>query len=157
MDDLARRVRSAVESLLENEGLTADLDDAAADVLLGWGTACAAKIACSTLGLDDPEAEEAMVDRLRATRRLMRLVDRWIARHDDDDCTADRDVLARILEQATIVYGESAAKPDEDQQGAFLRAHAGSLDRPERAIEELRRLIEGPVSSDKVPSGDCCG
>jgi len=48
MDELTRRAQDLAESILENESLTADLDDAAAKVLIDWGVACAEIIAHST-------------------------------------------------------------------------------------------------------------
>ena len=36
-EEIRRRVERAAESILENERLTADLDDQAADFLLDWG------------------------------------------------------------------------------------------------------------------------
>ena len=157
MDDLTQRVRYVVDSLLENEGLTADLDDVAAQVLLDWGIACAKRIARSTMGLDDLEAEEAMADRLRATRRLMRLVDRWIACHRESDTAADRDALARIFGQAAIIYGKEAVWPDEVGRDVFFRQHAGSADDPGQAIEDLRRFIEDPGDNGRAQSGESSG
>ena len=80
MDEFADRSRRAVESLLENESLTSSLDDAAAQVLLKWGTDCAKLIVSSTAGLDAASAEDAMYPRMRALRRLMRRVNKWAAR-----------------------------------------------------------------------------
>jgi hypothetical protein len=50
MYEVSQRIERAAESILENERLTADLDDAAAQVLIDWGLACAELIAGSTDG-----------------------------------------------------------------------------------------------------------
>ena len=65
-DHLESRTRRAVESLLENESLTADLDDAAAKELLDWGIAHAKEIISDTADMDDEGAEEAMYPRMSA-------------------------------------------------------------------------------------------
>ena len=40
MYEITRRIKRAAESILENEGLTADLDDEAAQVFLTGGRSC---------------------------------------------------------------------------------------------------------------------
>ncbi len=137
---LTQRTNRVAESILENERLTADLDDATAQVLLDWGIACAKVIVQSTTGLDDTEAEEAMYPRLRATRRLMRLVNRWIPKRlnmESEDHTAQ---LTKIIEQAEVIYGEGFTPPGNEQQEAFL--HRTLADSPPQIVKNLRTLIE---------------
>ena len=115
MDELTQRVNRAAEGILENESLTADLDDAPAQALLDWGVACARMIAESTAGLGEVEAEKAMSPRLRATRRLMRLVSKWVAgRHQSG-------LLIEVLEQAAIIYGKDFLSDDPLLMIASLR------------------------------------
>lgn len=142
MNELTRRVNRVAESILENERLTADLDDAAAKVLLDWGVACAERIAQSTTGLNDPEAEEVMSPRLRATRRLMRSVNRWIANRREMDAEGSATLLTKIIEQAAIIYDEDFTPPNHDRRDAFLRQSLDLIDDPPQLIVNLRRLIE---------------
>jgi hypothetical protein len=147
MDELAQRASRAAESILENESLTADLDDAAANVLLDWGVACAKTIAQSTAGLDSAQAEEAMVPRLRAIRQLMRSVNNWIANRQGMDAEANATSLNKIIEQATLTYGESFRPPDQDRRDAFLKQLLESTGTPQQLIADLRGLLESPSAT----------
>ncbi|MEW6406151.1 MAG: hypothetical protein AB1649_30570, partial [Chloroflexota bacterium] len=127
MNGIKERIDKAAESILENEDLTADLDDAAAQALLDWGIACAKRIAQNTLGLDDMEAEEAMYQPMRATRRLMRAVNNWASRHEILGDRGRAEELEKIIEQAGAIYGGEYAPPASDQQSAFLAQSSESI------------------------------
>jgi hypothetical protein len=139
--EVALRISRVTQSILENESLTADLDDTAAKELLDWGITCAKKIAQDTVGLNDAEAEETMSPRLRATRRLMRSVNSWVAKQGKMDAEASTTSLTKIIEQATIIYGEDFTPPDSERQAAFLRQQT---DNPQQMIASLRELLENP-------------
>lgn len=145
VDELAQRVNRVVEGILENEALTADLDDAAAKVLLNWGIACAEMIAHGTVGLNDTEAEEVMSPRLRPTRRLMRLVNKWVAGRKEMDVEGSAALLAKIVEQAAIIYGQDFAPPDAARLDAFLSQQQVLIDDPQAKIESLRDLLENSI------------
>jgi hypothetical protein len=136
MDDLKRRTQRAAERILENESLTADLDDDAAQVLLDWGVRCAEQIARDTVGLSGDLVEEAMYPRLRALRRLMRAVNRWAIKRQP----MDAETLAKMLEQAAIIY-YGYVPPDSIPQEAF-RQQSLANSTPE-TITRLRAFIEG--------------
>ena len=102
-NQLAQCINHAVENILENESLTTDLDDAAAEALLDWGVACAKMIAQSTVGLNKIEAEDVMLPRLRATRRLMRLMNRWGSKRLQMDVESNAALLTKVIEQAVII------------------------------------------------------
>jgi hypothetical protein len=150
MDELAQRVKRAAESILENERLTAELEDAAAQALLDWGVACAETIGQSTAGLDSGAVEEAMSQRLRATRRLMRRVSKWVANRRAMDAERSAALLTQIIEQAEIIYGAAFSTPSPDQRNVLMRLPFVFADEPEQMITDLRQLLE--VSSDPYPS-----
>jgi hypothetical protein len=78
MTDLKKRLQLASERILGDERLTADLDDDPAQSLLDWGLACTERIVGSTANLaDDALAETAIETRHKATRRMMRHINRW--------------------------------------------------------------------------------
>lgn len=154
MYEVTRRIERAAESILGNEGLTADLDDAAAKVLLDWGVACAEKVAGSTDGLGDFEAEEVMSPRLRATRRLMRRVNRWAANRPNIDTEEGAELLNQIIEQAAIIYGDSFIPPDDDQRTSFLAQQWELADDPMQFIAELRELLEKPTNVSLAKQGE---
>lgn len=143
MDEkLAYRMDRSAERILGNESLTAYLDDDAADVLIDWGLACAQKIIQRTAGMDDAEAEEAMYQPMRATRRLMRTVNRWIA--DNDTLGADErgDLLHKIIDQAVVIYGHGYSPPGQDQREAFIANINAGDEEPSTKIKNLRRFVE---------------
>ncbi len=154
MYEVTRRIQRAAESILENEKLTADLDDAAANVLLDWGVACAEKIAGSTDGLGDSEAEEVISPRLRATRRLMRQVNRWVASGPDIDTEEEAEFLNQIIEQASVIYGDSFIPPADSQLTSFLVRHGELTDDPTQFIADLRELLEKPTDVSLTNQGE---
>jgi hypothetical protein len=136
MDDLKRRMQRAAERILENERLTGNLEDDAAQVLLDWGVRCAEQIARDTFGLSDDLAEEAMYPRLRALRRLMSAVNRWAPTGEPMDV----ETLEELLAQAAIVY-RAYTPPGTLRQAIFVQQDLASS--TPGAIAQLRAFIEG--------------
>ncbi|MBE2223185.1 MAG: hypothetical protein IAF02_16705 [Anaerolineae bacterium] len=104
MYDIEKRRNQAASSILENERLTADLDDDAADSLLQWGLALTEKVVQDSQNLDDVAAEEAMYAPMKAVRKLMQAVNKWLN-------SGDATYLDVVLNQAQIIYGETAVLP----------------------------------------------
>jgi hypothetical protein len=127
------------ERFLENESLTADLDDGSAKMLLDWGMSRSKVIAQSTDGLDDEAAEEAMYPRLRAMRRLMRSVNRWVTRQKEMDDEGRATLLDRMIEQAAIIYDKNI---DRAQREAFRQQLATLADTPQQMIGKLRAFFD---------------
>ncbi len=141
MDEPEERIRRAGESILENESLTADLDDAAAKELVAWAVACAEMIAAGTAGMGQPAAEQAMYPRMRATRKLMRAVDRWLPQRGQMDWEGNRRSLEEVIELAAVIYGGIFSPPDDVRRSEFL---CQSLLTPApQVVTGLRRLLEG--------------
>jgi hypothetical protein len=140
MSTLAQRINRAAESILENEALTSNLDDEAAQALISWGVTCARMVARSTAGLDDAEAEDATSQRLSATRRLMRGINRWIPKRLYKDAESNATSLAEILDQAAIVYGADFTALDGAWQQAFMNRNLEAS--PAQLIANLRVSIE---------------
>ena len=154
MYEVTRRIERAAESILGNEGLTADLDDPAAKVLLDWGVACAERIAGSTDGLGDSEAEEVISPRLRATRRLMRRVNQWVAGRPNMDTEEEAELLNQIIEQAAIIYGDSFVPPGENQRTSFVARQGELNDDATQFIAGLRELLEKPTNISLTDQGE---
>jgi len=140
--DLSQLLQRAAESILENESLTADLDDSAAKELLDWGLACAKRVAQEAAGFEAAAVETTLSTRLQATRRLMRAVTQWIAGQQDMDAASSSDALSKIMEQAAVVYGRSFTPPATAQYTAFLASQTDANDSPQQMIARLRALIE---------------
>jgi hypothetical protein len=151
---LEQRVRRAAESILENESLTAGLDDTTAHELLDWGIACAEAIAQETAGLNDDEAEAAMSPRLRATRRLMRRVRGWVVNRQEIEAGAGAELLSEIIEQAATIY-QNFVPPDDHQREVFEGEWLNLADDPPQMIVRLRTFIEGAgTDSTTNPGGE---
>ncbi len=140
MSKLSQRISRAAESILENEGLTSNLDDTAAQSLISWGVACARIAARSTAGLDDAEAEDTMSPRLRATRRLMRGINRWIPKRLYKDAESNAASLAKIVDQASIIYGRDFTVLGSEWQDVFQSRNLDAS--PTQLIVNLRASIE---------------
>jgi hypothetical protein len=142
LEAVMRRTDLAAEGILGNQRLTANLDDSAASELLDWGVACAEEIAQGTAGLDDQEAEEFMYPRLRATRRLMREVNRWVAQQEEMDTVGIAESLDRIVEEAVIAYGQDLTPAVAGERALFLQRSLQHADDPRQAIADLRAFVE---------------
>jgi hypothetical protein len=124
MDNIEKRRRQAATRILENEQLTAGLDDTTANILLQWGLALAEDIVMRSQELDDEQAEEAMYAPMKAVRKLMRAVNKWLSSGDDT-------YLDVVLKQARIIYGKTAVSSIE----SLAHIHT---------IPALRQAIENP-------------
>ncbi len=139
---LQKRIDLAAQSILDNEKLTADLDDATAQVLLDWGISCVNAIVRRTSGMNDLQAEDAMYPQMRALRRLMRYVNKLIARFEILGEAGQIEELRDIVEQAATIYGHSYTPPDFPQQQQTLSEIGGLLADQPGMVRSLRRLIE---------------
>jgi len=149
-DKIGKRISRVAESLLDNERLTSDLDDSAAKELLDWGFSVGKQIVQGTSDVDDDEAaDQAMSPRLRATRRLMRSVNLWIASQRAGDAEGRDQAFNSILEQASIIYGRPFTAMDDEQRTRLIRAQAEYAGDPPQMIAHLRDLFEHP---DDVPN-----
>jgi hypothetical protein len=143
MDSILVRIDRTVESMLENESLTADLNDEAAKVLIDWSIARTKEIVLGTIEIiDDELAEEAMYGQLRALRRLMRTINRWAYKVAIRDLDYGESALERIIRQAGILYGTSYIPPDETDRKRLLNQQINLLHAPASYTAKLLRCIE---------------
>jgi hypothetical protein len=149
---MVQRTAAAAESIMENERLTADLDDDAAKVLIDWGIACAKRVVQQTAGMDDAEAEEAASPGLGATRRLMRTINNWIKKRQEMEPEERVAYLDRVIEHATAIYGEALTPPTSVRRNAFLGQHLADM--PPRLIAGLRSFVEDECVAGKGSSDD---
>jgi len=150
MEVIEFRVQQAAENILENERLTAGLDDDSAQVLNDWGLAWAVSIAASSDGLDDAAAYETMAPRLKATRRLMRYVNKWLRKRAMMDPAEERAHLNKVFELAIAAHGAGPG-PDAStlaQQPAFpLDEASGLIGDPPQLIAALHQLVEATLAN----------
>ena len=131
MPGIPSQLQAALESLLENESLTADLDDEAAKVLLDWGMSHVRRI--HRLAVDTPDPEGYVSEQMRATRKWMRAVNQWTASRAGKDDAGHLAALGDILVLAGV---DTVPK----QQTEFLRTNLSVPD-PE-FIARLRTFCE---------------
>jgi hypothetical protein len=136
MDEIDQRARRAAERILEDERLTDNLEDEAAQVLIDWGIARAEAIARTT------EDAPTMQNRLQAVRRLMRYVNRWIPRRVEADNETNREILTKILELAAVAYGQTTPLISPGLVDAVAAQLATSGNTPSEVIRNLLTLVE---------------
>lgn len=147
-DKLEERIKLAVQSLLENESLTADLDDEAAQTLLDWGISCVRRIALDTADLNGEEAEALMAPRLRAVRRLMRCINTWLSAPSPE---ARVGVLSSIPAQLAVIYGTETVPLDEHRLKALASLSPGCGYTGSKLIAHLRKLVEPEEGGEEHP------
>ncbi len=106
--DVELRAAQAAESILDNESLTSELDDAAAQILLNWGADWARRVARRTAGMDEAAAQEAMVAPMAALRQLVRMINKRAGGNVPGDAAA---WWARLIEQGSIAAAAALTSP----------------------------------------------
>ena len=117
----------ALTGLYENASLTSELDDEAADALLEWGAACVRRIYLSAEFGAEPEPSV----QLRAVRRLMRAVNRWVPAASSNDRATNQAALITISERAAVIRVN--AQPDEADLAPFLDVAEQCQERNEKS------------------------
>lgn len=135
MDAISQRTQRAVESILENESLTTDLDDQAANNLIDWGITLARQEAQGTSGLEDEHADVVLTDKMRAVRLMMRYAGKWAADPEQESS------LEKVFTQAAEIYGELYPNPGIEQIDT-LQLSSKSAGQASERITLLRQLIE---------------
>lgn len=138
---LEKRLRRTMEGLYENEALTSDLDDDAANVLLKWAADRVEQIVRSTEEMDDTQAEEAMYPRMRALRKMSRYINR-IARGGGDPAQ----LVEKVVAQAKEVYGDSIVEADLEKLQLIARMPQSE---PGMLLQAIRQLFEGDMHGEE--------
>ena len=141
MDAISHRIKKVVESVVENEALAEGLDEAAAEVLQGWGIKQATNVAQKTAMLDDESAEKEMYPHLKASRRLIRAIRVWV-QHEAESSAEEREKLwAKVSKRATELYGEGISLPAPE-------SFTGQT--PAEFIKNLRDWLEGESKEEEI-------
>ncbi len=112
MNMLEKRIRNAVESVLDNESLVGGLDEISASALQDWGLKNVKKIAEETADLDDQSAEEAMYPKMKASRSLMRAIRVWVETESQASVEERAKLWLKLESKAQALYGEELKLPD---------------------------------------------
>lgn len=141
---MEERIQTAVESILENEGLMADLDDETAQELLDWGIAWAEQIALRTADQPASAAQKLMDDGLSGLRKLLKQINKWIAKREKST-DIDAENLGKVIKLAESIFGESLPGWDKSSSAVFLQKI--STLKSARLISELHHLLK-PFEKD---------
>jgi len=99
--ELDARRRLAIEMILESEGLTDDLQDDEAEILLDWGLTQAEACALTTQEIADEEKARLALDQgVTVVRRAMRLINDLVAERMD---LSDGEMVEELLHLVPLV------------------------------------------------------
>ncbi len=149
MEELEQRQKQAVESILDNESLTANLDDQVAGALLGWTTGLARSVVQQAAALGSDEAETLIEERLSAVRGLMRQVNRWAAGGTEMSREESAEWLETVLQKLSAIQGAQAPLLDDTRRQAFLETHAHAT--PAEMVALLQTLITDQRTPEPPP------
>jgi hypothetical protein len=146
---LARRERSIIDGILNNESLTADLDDQDAREMIDWSIAIGKDVARKTAGQDEHQAEKVISECMYANRKLMRSVNRLVVEANDLDEHRYSDLITCIRDQAKAIYGDEALR--SAQAGQFLDGRRTSPGETLRVVH-VRQALEPAYSRAEKPA-----
>ena len=135
---IEKRLQREMESLYANEGLTGDIDDSTARLLLDWAEHQVHQVVDTTAEMEDAAAEEVMYPRMKALRRIARYVNQALSGQGEPS-----DLAEKIVAQARILYGEAFVEPDINKVQTLLSV---SKTEPGFLFQTLRHLLEGETN-----------
>lgn len=115
--ELDARRRLAIEMILESEGLTADLQDDEAEILLDWGMTQAEAYALSTQEIaDEKEARPALEQGVKTIRQAMRCINDLVAeRMQLNDGEMVEDLLHLVSLVKDLPHAQVIAHEEEEE------------------------------------------
>ena len=141
MVEIGARVQRVIEELTGNEALLEMLETEAATELLDWGIEMATSLVKRTEGMDDADAEQILLPRLKAVRQMMRSVGNWAAGKyvDPESRVQLRD---NLLGYFKVVFGEGARLPSAEKMNELLNQVDDKNNTPHQLILKLKQSLE---------------
>ncbi len=152
MSDLEKRRKRAVESILENEALTSDLDNAAALKLNEWGIRLAESVADETSDMQHDKGLDHIGERIRSLRRLMRNINRLSGRLNRLDDDARRDRFQFIVKHARELYGKRFPELSEEERERILQRIIKQRGNPADLVDSLTAFIDDTAGGEEDKS-----
>lgn len=143
MVEIGARVQRVIEELTGNEALLEMLETEAATELLDWGIEMASSLVKRTEGMDEAEAEQVLLPRLKAVRQVMRSVGNWAAgQYVDPESRAQlRDTL---LGHFKVIFGGDVRLPSPQEMDELLNQVDDKNNATHQLILKLKQSLELP-------------
>jgi len=141
MVEIGARVQRVIEELTGNEALLEMLETEAATELQDWAIEMATSLVKRTEGMDDADAEQILLPRLKAVRQMMRSVGNWAAGKyvDPESRVQLRD---NLLGYFKVVFGEGARLPSAEKMNELLNQVDDKNNTPHQLILKLKQSLE---------------
>ena len=143
MVEIGARVQRVIEELTGNEALLEMLETEAATELQDWGIEMATSLVKRTEGMDDADAEQILLPRLKAVRQMIRSVGNWAAGKyvDPESRVQLRD---NLLGYFKVVFGEGARLPSAEKMNELLNQVDDTNNTPHQLMLKLKQSLEKP-------------
>jgi hypothetical protein len=143
MVESGARVQRVIEELTGNEALLEMLETEAATELLNWGIELATSLVKKTEGMDEAEAEQVLLPRLKAVRQTMRSVGNWAAgKYVDPESRVQ--LRENLLGYFKVIFGKDVRLPSAEKMDELLHQVDDTNNTPRRLILKLKQLVEEP-------------
>jgi hypothetical protein len=133
METLSQIRQNAVEEMIENEALTADLDDIGAKALLEWGTFLIDQVVVD-------QHRDKLDVYLNAVKQFLRLVNRWATHGFLLDGVLDPSWLNNFNQQLSVLYDGMVRPVNTASLQSILSK--GEHDGIDETIPVLRNYVE---------------
>jgi hypothetical protein len=143
MVEIGARVQRVIEELTGNEALLEMLETEAANELLDWGIEMATSLVKRTEGMDEAEAEQVLLPRLKAVRQTMRSLGNWAAGKYVDPASRVQ-LRDKLLENFKVIFGEEARLPPPEKMNELLNQVDDKNNTPHQLILKLKQSLEEP-------------
>jgi hypothetical protein len=143
MVEIGARVQRVIEELTGNEALLEMLETEAANELLDWGIEMATSLVKRTEGMDEAQAEQVLLPRLKAVRQTMRSLGNWAAGKYVDPASRVQ-LRDKLLENFKVIFGEEARLPPPEKMDELLNQVDDKNNTPHQLILKLKQSLEEP-------------
>ncbi len=150
MDNFPEREKMTIESLLENESLTAGLNEHVAKIVLDWGIEMTLAILRRTKDLEEQAAEETTYSQQKAVRRLMRDMSRLLVALPYLNTDDMMPLLNKLVGYGEKIFGPNYIPPTPEERVDLATKLTSLRDEPLQAAARLRQTLAGAKS---LPEG----
>ena len=141
MVEIGARVQRVIEELTGNEALLEMLETEAATELLDWGIEMASSLVKRTEGMDEAEAEQVLLPRLKAVRQVMRSVGNWAAgQYVDPESRAQ--LRDKLLGHFKVIFGGDVRLPSPQEMDELLNQVDDKNNTAHQLILKLKQSLE---------------